>query len=261
MKLIPIGTGSAFTMDNYQTNLLIEHNGKRILIDAGGDVRFALKDQGLSYKDIDAVYLTHLHADHLGGVEYLAFTSYFDPQKGPQSIEMFGHQRILEDAWNASLRGGLRSVQGKVINLHDYFSVKPLSDNGSFFWEGIHFDIVQSVHIMDGYSIVPSYGLMIHIPESTKKIYYTADAQHNPNQIQDFYNEADLIIQDCETAPFQSGVHAHYDELKTLSSETKNKMMLIHYQDNVLADLDTHQKLAKKDGFKGFAEKGKEIKL
>ena len=260
MKLIPIGTGSAFTMENFQTNLLVEQNGKRLLIDAGGDVRFALKDLGLAYQDIDALYLTHLHADHLGGVEYLAFTSYFDPSKGPKSIELFGHQRILEDAWNASLRGGLRSIQGKVINLPDYFNIHPLSDNGSFFWQKIQFDIVQSVHIMDGYSIVPSYGLMIH--SSNKKIYYTSDAQFNPNQIKDFYNQADLIIQDCETAPFQSGVHAHYDELKTLAPETKKKMILTHYQDNIITDgIAWSQERAKADGFKGFAEKGKEIKL
>ena len=43
MKIIPLGVGSAFTMDDYQTNLIIEQNGKRLLIDAGTDIRFSLK--------------------------------------------------------------------------------------------------------------------------------------------------------------------------------------------------------------------------
>jgi len=68
MKIIPIGTGSAFSLNNFQTNLIIENStGKRLLIDAGGDVRHALKKLDLSYKDIDAVYLSHLHGDHVGG--------------------------------------------------------------------------------------------------------------------------------------------------------------------------------------------------
>jgi len=115
---------------------------------------------------------------------------------------------------------------------------------------------------MDGYSIVPSYGLMIHVPGTDKKLYYTADGQFAPAQIQDFYNQADLIIQDCETAPFKSGVHAHYDELKMLSPDTKKKMILIHYQDNILLDgIAKSQERAAKDGFKGFADRFKEIKL
>src|SRR5215813_8474415 len=71
MKLTFIGTGSAFTMDNFQSNMLLEDSGKRLLIDAGGDVRFALAKVGLGAKDIDALYISHLHADHIGGIEWL----------------------------------------------------------------------------------------------------------------------------------------------------------------------------------------------
>jgi len=53
MNITFVGTGNAFTLNNYQTNTLIERNGKRFLIDAGGDIRFSLRDLGLSYKEID----------------------------------------------------------------------------------------------------------------------------------------------------------------------------------------------------------------
>jgi len=185
MKIIPLGVGSAFTMNDYQSNLIIEQNGKRLLIDAGTDIRFSLDKQGLSYKDIDAVYISHLHADHAGGVEYLAFTTCFDPTK--EKLKMFGHSKVLLDGWNHTWSGGLLSLQCKVADLGGFFDTKPLQDNGSFMWEGIHFDIVQSVHNINGYSIVHSYGLMIHEATSTKKIFFTSDTQHNPNQIQDFY--------------------------------------------------------------------------
>ena len=256
MKITPLGCGSAFTMKDFQSNLLIERNGKKLLIDAGTDIRFSLEKQGLSYKDIDALYITHLHADHIGGGEYLMFNSYFDPTK--DKINLIGHKSVLDLAWK-SWEPGASSIQGKVMDLYDYWDVSPLRDNGSFFWEGIHFDIVQSVHIMNGYSIVPSFGLMIHHPDNMMKIYFTSDAQFNPNQIKDFYNQADLVIQDCETSPFMSGVHAHYTELKTLDIKFKNKMWLTHYQDNVLNDFEKINEEARNDGFIGFCKTGQDV--
>jgi hypothetical protein len=60
---------------------------------------------------------------------------------------------------------------------------------------------------------------------------------------------ADIIFQDCETAPFESGVHSHYGKLKTLPDKMKQKMWLYHYQDGDLPD-------ARGDGFRGFVVKG-----
>jgi len=228
-----LGTGSAFTGQNYQTNTIISRNGKNLLIDAGGDIRFSLAKCGMSYKDIDAVYITHLHADHTGGLECLGFCSYFDPTV-KDKIAMIGNNDLIRELWNHTLRGGLKSIQGQKTTLMDFFDITTVRKNGKFVWEDVEFQIVQSVHIMDGFSIVPSYGLMFVDPDSEKRIYYTGDTQFNPNQIRDFYNMADVIIHDCETTPFCSGVHANFTELETLTSDIKKKMLLHHYQDNVL---------------------------
>lgn len=55
MKIRFLGTGSAFTLKNFQTNIAIEQNGKWLLLDAGGDIRFSLNNVGMSYKDLDAL--------------------------------------------------------------------------------------------------------------------------------------------------------------------------------------------------------------
>jgi len=235
MKITFAGTGSAFTMRNYQTNTIITKNGKHLMIDAGMDARFTLRDVGLSYKDIYALYVTHLHADHIGGIEWLAFTTYFDPSV-KEKITLIGNNELIRELWNNSLKGGLKSIQGKRTVLDDFYDVQMIKKNGKFVWEDIEFHIVQSVHIMDEYAIVPSFGLMMIDFVTKKKIYYTGDTQFNPNQIMDFYNEADLIIQDCETTPFKSGVHANFLDLITLPEDVKKKMVLQHYQDNVLEE-------------------------
>ena len=98
MKITFVGTGSAFTMKNFQTNTVITRNDKNLLIDAGGDIRFSLAKAGLSYKDIDALYITHLHSDHADGVEGLAFCTYFTPNC--QKITMIGNSDLLREGWN-----------------------------------------------------------------------------------------------------------------------------------------------------------------
>jgi hypothetical protein len=104
---------------------------------------------------------------------------------------------------------------------------------------------------MDGYEIVPSYGLImrVHSSPSVGEVLLTTDTQFAPNQINDFYKRASVIFQDCETSPYKSGVHAHYSELVTLPVDTKKKMWLYHYQDGPLPD-------AKADGFAGFVKQG-----
>jgi ribonuclease BN (tRNA processing enzyme) len=230
---------------------------RTLLIDCGGDIRFALRDQNLSYKDITDVFVSHLHNDHVGGLEYLAFCSYFDPSKS--KIRLIGHKRVIEELWSSTLRGGLKSIQGKMVNLQDYFEVECVDDNGSFGMCGIPFILIQVMHIMDGYSIVPSFGLMFDYDRGNgerKKVFVTTDCQFCPEQIKDFYKQSDIIIQDCETSKFPSGVHAHYDKLVTLSTDIKNKMWLTHYQDNIMDAFKERNEQAIVDGFRGFLPKG-----
>jgi ribonuclease BN (tRNA processing enzyme) len=253
MKLIFLGAGSAFTLEpnNYQSNMIIEaDNGKRLLIDCGTDIRFSLRDQGIELDTIDAVYVSHQHADHVGGMEYLMFSTYFNPTlKRPT---LFVNENLAPDLWTHTLSGGAGSIQTKITSLDDYFVVEAIEKNGSFLWEGVSFTLVQVVHYMDGFDIVPSYGLMFTVNEVS--YFITTDTQFNPNQIRDFYNMSDIIFQDSETSPFPSGVHAHYNELVTLDEETKAKMWLYHYQPGDKADCI-------QDGFRGWVVKGQTFEL
>ena len=50
-----------------------------LLIDCGTDIRWSMKKAGKSVKDVEAVYISHMHADHAGGLDWLAYSKYFDP--------------------------------------------------------------------------------------------------------------------------------------------------------------------------------------
>jgi ribonuclease BN (tRNA processing enzyme) len=251
-QLTFLGSGSAFYVgecigENWQSNVLIEApSGRRLLLDCGTDIRFSLKEKGLSVTDIDDVFISHLHADHIGGLEWLAFGTKFSAKGRKPNI--LANHLIAKDLWTQSLRGGLGSLEGENASIHSYFNVHPIRENGGFDWEGVHFQLVQVVHIMDGYKISPSFGLLFSL--GSTRIFFTADTQFAPSQINQFYRSADLIFHDCETAAFKSGVHAHYEQLRGLPDGIRKKMWLYHYQPGAKKD-------ACADGFAGWIEKSR----
>lgn len=248
MKLTFLGTGAAFALENYQSNILVETADGLLLIDCGGDARFSLARCGHTALDITDVYISHLHADHIGGLEWLGISSYFARSRNDPSSRPKLHLRetLVADLWQ-SLHGGMGTIEGRIADLSTYFDVRPIPRNGGFGFSGTAFQCVQVVHYYDGYEIVPTYGLLFERNQIT--VFMTGDTQFTPNQMTEFRARADYIFQDCETAPFQSGVHTHYEELGILDEQSKGRMWLYDYQDGEKPDCTA-------DGFLGWVEQG-----
>lgn len=254
-KLQFVGSGSAFTMENFQSNMVFwndtpdgEHS--RLLIDCGSDARHSLAEAGISHRQIGGVYISHLHADHAGGLEWIGFLSHFDP--GCDQPELFVSRNLSGPLWHDTLVGGMGSLQCEVADLDTYFRVNRIKPNGSFSWHGTRFQLVQTIHVYDGFVVRFSFGLLFTVGETT--VFLTTDTQFCPEQIKDFYDRADLIFHDCETSPFESRVHAHYSKMRELPDDVKGKMWLYHHNDGQLPD-------AVDDGFLGFVEKGQVFDL
>jgi ribonuclease BN (tRNA processing enzyme) len=249
-----IGVGSAFTTpEYYQSNaLVIAESGKKMLLDCGTHAQFALLELGINNtnvgNEIDAVYISHLHADHIGSLEWLALVTYFNPSfKRPT---LFAEQRLMKNLWSKSLRGGLETLEGKVAVMTDFFDCRSLIINNYYEWENIRFTPIQTLHIVSGMKFEHSYGIIMEEKDKDgEKVFFTTDTQFSPYQLRKFYDTSTTIFQDCETAPIKSGIHAHFDDLCTLSEETRNKMWLYHYQPNPPQN-------PVESGFRGFAKKG-----
>lgn len=255
MKLIFLGTAAAFTLDpnNYQSNmLLVADNGRKLLIDCGTDIRWALDHLNVHHADIDAVYISHLHADHIGGLEWLGFsTKFFQNGHGHKPV-FIAHQDITKTIWDESLRGGLSSLQGEVASLESFFQVAPVGKDHTFSWEGVTFTLVKTKHVLVNSHYMPSYGLYFEINKT--KVFLTTDAILWPEVFMPYYEKADIIFHDCETIPKPTTAHANYQDIVKLPPEIKSKMWLYDYNDGKLPD-------AKKDGFLGFVVRAQEFKF
>ncbi|MGK7872044.1 MAG: MBL fold metallo-hydrolase [Xenococcaceae cyanobacterium] len=247
-KLLFLGSGSAFTVggDNFHSNMfLIKDNGNKLLIDCGSDIRFSLHLAGFSHLDITDIYISHLHADHVGGLEYVGMSTKFDPRcKKPN---LYLSKELASELWERALSGGMQSIEGNIADLDTFFAVHKIERNSYFSWEEIKFDLVRLIHINNGYFVMPSYGLFFEV--DGVKVFVTTDTKFCPDLVEDIYEQSDIIFQDCETARNHSTVHAHYQELVNLPEKIKNKMWLYDYQPGELPE-------ARKDGFMGFVKRG-----
>ncbi|TAL65588.1 MAG: MBL fold metallo-hydrolase [Legionella sp.] len=248
LKMIFLGSGSAFTNgpDNYQSNVLLEIDKDTLLIDAGTDIRHSLRAQQRNYSDIKNVYLTHLHCDHCGGLEWLALTTYFDPRYQGKP-HLFTSEHLVKDLWDKTLSGGLSTLKDEEAKLATFFEVHSVKESEGFTWHAIDFKLVKTVHFCSNHQLMPSYGLFFSYNNS--RIFYSSDTQNTPEQLMPYYEDADIIFHDCETQSSKSGVHANYKDLCQLPEQIKKKMWLYHYNPGALPD-------AKKDGFQGFVIKG-----
>jgi ribonuclease Z len=87
MRVTLLGTGTPFpNADRFGSAILVEVAGKKLLFDCGRGVVIRLTQAQISPKDIDGLFLTHLHSDHVVGIPDLWLSGWFLGRNRPLQI-------------------------------------------------------------------------------------------------------------------------------------------------------------------------------
>lgn len=82
-----LGTGGTMPMpERALTSLIVRYMGNNILIDCGEGTQVMIRKSGFSMKRIDAILITHFHADHTAGLPGLLLSIGKAERSGPVKI-------------------------------------------------------------------------------------------------------------------------------------------------------------------------------
>ena len=124
LRVVFLGTGSAFAKRRRQSNILIIQGDHHVLVDCGTQGPLALSDLGLDVLQVKCYLPTHSHADHIGGFEEIGLMNrYLAKNSKPEMIILSDYEK---DLWASSLSGGMEyceSKQGRPLQLYDFFKI------------------------------------------------------------------------------------------------------------------------------------------
>lgn len=216
-----IGTGNAFAKKYYNNNAILYDGDKKLLIDCGITAPMALHQLGIKYNELDGILITHLHADHVGGLEELAFQLKFIYNIVPK---LYVPETLIQPLWENSLRGGLE--QDGFHSLDSYFDVVQLQEQQPIqVFDGLKLEIMETLHIPNR----PSYSLVLN-----DLLFYSADVQFSLELLNEIHLNRHIpyIFHDCQLKS-PGVVHACIEDLLTLPEEIQRKMFLMHYDDHI----------------------------
>jgi len=257
LSLFFLGVGGAFSKRHYQTNLLIVKGEDHLLIDCGTKTPQAFHELGLPLSKVKNYYLTHSHADHIGGLEEVMLVSRYGTRVKPDVWITEAYQNIL---WDESLKGGSafnESNGGRYLGFGDMWQAHRPRWLPGFPRETYEFEVgsirlkaFRTMHVPgDSSSWETSFwstGLIID-----DRILFSGDTRFDQALIDDYTRlfPIETIFHDCQFTP-PGGVHASIDELTILPDEVRAKMVLMHYGD----DWEKNEAKVAALGFRGLAK-------
>ena len=215
LRLLGVGNSqAAATLGS--ASAVIEHNRHpQLMIDCGQEALSAYVEQYGAWPE--AVFVTHVHMDHVAGLERLFYKAYFDPE----------------------LRGKVRLYVpvGVLPHLHKRLAEYPqaIAEGGANWWDAFH-----CIPVTDGfwhrgrqYEVFP---VRHHLPDTAfglrlrGSLVWTGDTRPIPEQLEKFAGANELIAHDCalQGNPSHSGI----DDLeREYSAALLARCMLYHYAD------------------------------
>ena len=197
-----LGTGDPVPrVDRFGPSILVEAGPYRLLFDAGRGASQRLTQLEVSLGDIDAVFITHFHSDHLSGLPDIWLTGWLPPPFGrrDQPLRMIGPEGL------SGILDGLRQAFDPDIQIRLVDEQLPLQgiefDVSEFSADGVVFDeegvTVTAFAVDHGQYIKPSYGYRVDY--AGRSVVMSGDTRFDENLIEAAQG-TDVVIHEVAAA-------------------------------------------------------------
>lgn len=177
MKVIFLGTGEAFDENYLNNSCLVVSNKTNLLLDCGMTTPYQLwkynNDQGL----LDAVYISHSHADHYFGLPAL-LNRMREEKRKKDLVIIFSEEKVIKDLIDFGYKGLYPRLGFKVI----FQKTKDIKIND------LNLSFAKTNHVIDN--------LAVKIESRGRSVCYSGDGGFTPDA-EKLYSSCDLLIHEA----------------------------------------------------------------
>jgi ribonuclease BN (tRNA processing enzyme) len=224
-EVIALGVGDTFSERHNTAALLLECEGFRLAVDCPDRYRGVLLCAGrrasrsVALESIDDVFITHVHGDHMNGLEGVAFYKRFAEGK---RVRLHATSEVRDVIWDQRLRAPMESLWDgstfHTMGFDDYFDFTRAPWEREFAVGPFEITLRRTIHH------VPTAAMLVRARGRT--LGYSSDTAFDPELIT-FLSRADRIVHETNLGP----AHTPYAMLLTVPTEIRRRMRLIHYPD------------------------------
>lgn len=235
-----LGTGSpAPVMKRFGPGVLVQVAGKNLLIDSGRGTTQRLLQSGVPLGKVDALFITHLHSDHVVGIPDLWLTGWLQASYaqrngtfvvyGPAGTKGLMDGLAVAYDWDIKARIADQGLKAEAIRA-DVTEIRP----------GVVYDKdgvkVTAIEVDHGEMLKPAFGF--RIDHSGRSVTISGDTRFSENLIEQAKG-TDLLIHQVAAAseallkiPTFKVILAHHtqpDEAGTVFSRVKPKLAVYYH--------------------------------
>lgn len=213
MKLTILGYSGAYpTEKSGTTSYLLESEGFTLAIDMGSGDFLALKSQ-MDPRELDALWITHYHGDHIADVNVLQY--YRQLNGADHLLKIYGHD---EDSAQFSRLTIPNVSEGIAYNHQNEMQAGPF-----------HIQTMKTKHP------VPTYAMRITEQSTGKVLTFTADSGMMP-EWPSFAKDSDLFLADTFflAGNEKNGIHFTTKETAEVANQAKvQHIIATHLSNNI----------------------------
>lgn len=182
MKLIFLGVGEAFDETMPNTSILTISEKTNLLLDCGYSIPPQLWKFNSDQLFLDAIYITHGHADHYFGIPPLFQRMWEEKRKKPITIIcQKGLKRVIKELMEYGYKGFVSKYEFKI----NFIEIKP--------GQTIKFNDLKLSFALTEHS---ASNLAIKINDGKKSFCYSGDGMFN-EKTEKLYKNSDLVIHEA----------------------------------------------------------------
>ena len=217
MKITVLGSGSAFSsLSRFNSSCFVEAGMNKFLIDCGSDALRAIQKAGVALLSIQKIFITHLHADHCGGVPAVLTAMHVLGRKEPVEVYIPSTQLEFTKIWLAnvfiynkkmSFETMLLPIEGGEINLRGDVKLEFMQTN--------HLEKYLEYAEKAGIN-ARSFSMIVR--EGNKKFFFSSDV----GSIDEITQHLDGSLSLIEAA------HPTLEEMADISRKKSNSVFFTH---------------------------------